>query len=179
MGKNWVKIGTVRIRNIPEYILNSTVERSDASKHVDVESDSDDFWYERGQSTLKTFTGSKAETYFNTLNLPKFEYTNVSLLSIMEEHPWHTDKNRCCAINIAIKNGNTCRVEFDDGPGFIMEDGDIYCIDVTKEHRVVPITELEAPRMVLSITLQNPIEHPLTQKTINKIRAVLRLVGRG
>lgn len=149
----WLKLGQLPVPAVPQSVLAAPVITGGGHHHSAVSTEPEEFWFCRNHSPISTLNGPSAEKYFQSLGLPKFEYISATFMMITGPVPWHTDSARINTINIALQNSDTATTEWDNGTGYVMQDGDVYCLDVSNRHRVVFAQEPVRPRIVLSIGL--------------------------
>lgn len=134
-----------------------------------------EFWFHRSYTALDTYTGDATRAYAEQLDLPPIPFLRAAMMRIYDPGlGWHVDAGRTAVINIGIQNSNTCKTDFMSGESFILEDGDVYSLNVTSQHRVQPIEPLKEPRYVLSLCLPDDYNTEPTQKLIYKIAEYLR-----
>lgn len=169
--KYWIKLGHIpNLPKIPEKIFDFPIIEAVGHSHEDVTTPVDtEFWFKRTHSTILTLTKGSASEYLKMFDLPEFPLRGENFLSMTETLGWHIDKNRVTTLNIALLNGNLGRVEFEDGSSYVMEDGDVYCLDVSKAHRIVIDGVTENPRLLLNIGLLDGYNTEATQNIIKNI----------
>jgi hypothetical protein len=170
MSDQWVKLGRISLTEVPKKIFDFPIVEAVGHSHEDASVPTGtDFWFKRTHSTILTITHGAATEYLHTLDLPKFPFRGANFLSMTETLGWHIDKNRVTTLNVALLNGNLGRVEFEDGSSYVMEDGDVYCLDVSKKHRIVIEEGAPGARLLLNIGLLNEFHSAETQQIIKDI----------
>lgn len=168
MSKHWVKLGNIKVPPISSRVLAlPKVLYGTTTDHAE-------YWISSTTTPMLLLTNGSALEYAQAIEQIKFKYLDTpTLLSLSTTGPWHKDKSRACAVNIALQNGSLARTEFEDGSGYVMQDGDVYCLDTTITHRVVFEHDATAPRIVLSISLRSGFDTADTQNIIKDINEQL------
>jgi hypothetical protein len=135
----WTKIGSISAVDISDDIFKVRVIEARGHSHTAADpKDGEPFWFKRTHSNaIMTMADDLPEAYLKSLNLPFIDFKGVNLLVMGKTLDWHSDSGRITTLNIGIRNSHLGRVEFEDGSSYIMNDGDIYCLDVTNKHRIV------------------------------------------
>ena len=168
----WMKLGNIKPKELPQRIYGAPWVYGKGHVHYSVENPyRSDFWFYRTEwdpVAVVTYTGDASKEYLSSLDLPPLDIMGVSFMMANQSWKWHTDRAREACINIAIQNGPLARTEFDDGTSFVMESGDVYCLDVTKKHRIVFLEEalpdIDTSRIVLTINLKEQYNTDSSQK---------------
>lgn len=169
----WLKLGQLQVPAVPQSVLAAPVITGGGHHHSALSNELEEFWFCRNHSPISTLNGPSAEKYFQDLGLPQFEYISATFMMITGPVPWHTDSARINTINIALQNGSAATTEFNNGTSYVMQDGDVYCLDVSNRHRVVFAQELVQPRIVLSIGLVHGFHSAESQAIVNDIAGYL------
>lgn len=182
MSECWKKIGNISGLRLPQELLDLPKVVTPEVFH-NVISDQlghCDFWLVSTKwASYSVINRGAAARYLESLGLPKIaKGDNVAIARLMttaQHGPcgWHVDPKRTAAVNISIGNSNTARTEWEDGTSYIMEDGDVYSLDVTKQHRIVFFKQSDEPRTIISITLEHSYNSPETQQMLNNLQTAL------
>lgn len=162
----FVKLGSIKVPNIPENILNAPVETGNtivAHRHGHL-------WFKRGYAPLSTYTSEDVDAYVELLDLPPIPYQSSTFMRM--ESPglnWHKDSARQAVINIAITNSELYEIVFDNDKKFTMFDGDVYIMDVTQRHKVHLHQPTQKSRVILSINLNNDYQHEETRYIMRSV----------
>lgn len=164
--QNFLKLGRVNVNPVPQDIIDApqVVWESLIPKEYGP------FWFSRPYARLKTYACEAGREYLAKLDLPEIDFKIATFM--LMEYPglsWHTDSARHSVINIALHNSNCCFIEFEDGSKFIMQDGDIYWMNVTKKHRVVYFKERTESRTILSVNLNGDANSENSLRAIETI----------
>lgn len=175
MSNCWAKLGRIEVPDVPQSIFDAPVIEADGNHHsVATPTDGSPFWFKRKHSdAIVTMADGPPKKYLASLDLPEFEFRGANFLVMHSTLGWHIDSGRITTLNVAIQNAGLGRVEFEDGSSYVMERGDIYCLDVTKKHRIVLEEDRDkdaGPRILLNIGLHHGFNSEETQKIINDIR---------
>lgn len=180
--KYWMKLGNIKLPEIPHKIFDAPTVYGEGHVHYKVENPyKTDFWFYRTQLApvvILTYTGSASREYFELLDLPPLDIASASFIMTNQSWKWHTDRAREACINIAIQNGPHARIDFEDDTNFTMESGDVYCLDVTKKHRIVfaeeAIPTATSSRIILTIKLKEQFNTDHSQKIFKDIQRHLQ-----
>lgn len=178
----WKKIGNISGLKLPQELLDlpKVVTSEVFHNAISDQLGHCDFWLVSTKWTGYSVVNRGAATrYLDSLGLPKIaKGDNVAIARVMTtaQHgpcSWHVDSKRIAAVNISISNSNTARTEWEDGTSYVMEDGDVYSFDATKQHRIVFFKQSDEPRTIISITLEHAYNSPETQQMLNNLKTAL------
>jgi hypothetical protein len=170
MSNYWIKLGNMSTPDLPEEIFSYPVVEAEGHRYEDAQQpEGTNFWFKRTHSTILTITHGAATQYLNSLGLPAFDCQSANFLSMTETLGWHVDKNRFTTLNIGLLNSHLGRVEFEDGSSYVMQKGDVYCLDVTKAHQIVIDGIIADPRIILNISLKEGFNATGTRRIIDNI----------
>ena len=178
VSNHWMKLGNIKLGPLPRRIYGAPWVYGQGHVHYTVENPyKSDFWFYRTEwdpVAVVTYTGEASREYLDSLGLPPMDIMGVSFMMANQSWKWHTDRARAACINIAIQNGPLARTEFEDGTSFIMDSGDVYCLDVMTKHRIVFFEEalpaIDTSRIVLTINLKEPYDSPSSQQIFQDIK---------
>lgn len=178
----WMKLGTVVVPPLPSEIYHAPTVYDVGHTHYNVKNTPDkDFWFYRTEwdpVAVITYTGEASRSYLKSIDFPDIEVAGVSFMTANQSWMWHTDRARTACINIAIQNGPMARIDFEDDTSYIMNTGDVYCLDVTKKHRIVfdkeALPTINDSRIVLTINLKEQFNTEHSQQIFKTIKEYLR-----
>lgn len=168
--KHWTKLGTIAVPPIPRAVFDLPHETGHTGLVQEIASKHEEFWLDSTLTPVSILCRGSVSEYTQTLDLPAFERgNNPTFLMTTVTGRWHSDI-RQAAVNIAILNGSDAAVEFNDGTHFVMQDGDVYCLDTVIKHRVAYHTPADRSRVILTLTLKQGYFTDQTQQIIKDLR---------